>query len=293
MRWLDLIMLAAYLAGMAWIGVRFARRQTSTETYFTARRSIPWWAVGMSMMATLVSSVTFVGYPGSSYGKDWSLLVPGFLVVGVLAITGAVLIPFYREAVRMSAYEYFGQRFGHPTRLYASAAFSLGHFGKMAFIYYLVALTAHSMTGWSLDATILLTGAVTVFYTVIGGIEAVIWTDVVQGFIMWAGIIVCLAYLLFLPPGGPAAVFAIAADQTLVQRYLEARSDRAALKGISFGALLTLPVWTLFMLIGACTWAFYRLTGEKLPAYITKADQVFPHSLSTHIPPGMAGIFMA
>lgn len=329
MRFADLFVVAVYMVAMAWIGIRLSRRQTTTEAYFVARRSVPAWAIGMSMMATLVSSVTFIAYPGSSYAGDWSLLIPGFLLIAVLALTGAVLIPFYRQAVGMSAYEYFGKRFGSPVRVYGSIAFSLGHFGKMGFVYYLVALTANSMTGWNIDLIILAIGIVTVYYTLIGGIEAVIWTDVVQGFIMWAGIFICLGYLLFLPPGGPGAVFALAAennkfslgsldwdfsrktipvlavygffwflqkycaDQTLVQRYLVAKTERSALRGVAYGALQTVPLWALFMLIGTCTWAFYKLTGVALPAFITKADQVFPHFLSTQIPVGLAGLFMA
>ena len=78
-----------------------------------------------------------------------------------------------------------------------------------------------------------------------------------------------------------------------MQRYLVAKTDRDALKGVSMGALLCVPVWTLFMLIGTCTWSYFKLTGEKLPAYITKADQVFPYFLSSHLPVGMAGLFMA
>ncbi|MBI4893627.1 MAG: sodium:solute symporter [Acidobacteria bacterium] len=328
-RFLDLLVVVAYMAGMAWIGIRFSRKQTSTESYFVAKRAIPSWAMGLSMLATLISSVTFVAYPGSSYAKDWSLLVPGFLVVGVLVLSGSVIIPFYRHAVGMSAYEYFEKRFGRPTRVYASLAFTLAHFSKMGFVFYLMALTINSITGWSIDWVIVVTGAVMVFYTLIGGIEAVIWTDVIQSFVCWAGVFVCLGYLLFLPPGGPAAVFRLAAenhkfnlglpgwsfseptlpvlilygffwylqrytaDQTLVQRYLVAKSDRAALKGVSLGALLCLPVWALFMLVGTCTWAFFRLTGEKLPAYITKADQVFPYFIGTHLPAGVSGLFMA
>jgi SSS family solute:Na+ symporter len=83
------------------------------------------------------------------------------------------------------------------------------------------------------------------------------------------------------------------ADQTIVQRYLIAKTDRSAVRGIAYGALQTVPVWILFMLIGTCTWAYYQLTGTALPAHITKADQVFPYFLSTQIPVGFAGVFMA
>lgn len=329
LRWLDAATTAVYMAVVVLIGLRFSRRQTSTEAYFVARRSVPAWAMGVSLFATLISSVTFVAYPGSAYAGDWSLLVPGIMVVAVLALVGSVIIPFYRRAVGLSAYEYFGRRFGTVARLYAATAFSLGHFSKMGFVYYLLALTIDRMTGWGVDRLILLVGAVTIFYTVIGGLEAVIWNDVLQGFVLWIGILVCLGFLLLLPPGGPRAVLELAwesgklslgdpaldlsrptilvlaiygffwylqkyaADQTVVQRYLVARSDRLALRGVALGALLCVPVWTLFMLIGSCTWSYYQLTGEKLPATVTKADQVFPHFLATHIPPGLAGLFVA
>src|ERR1700734_395690 len=115
MRWLDLLIMLAYLAAMVSVGLRFSRKQTSTEEYFVAKRSIPSWAMGFSIVATLITSVTFVAYPGSSYGGNWSLLVPGFMVVVALALGGAVIIPFYRHVIGMSAYEYFGKRFGRPT----------------------------------------------------------------------------------------------------------------------------------------------------------------------------------
>jgi SSS family solute:Na+ symporter len=329
LRWLDVFIVGAYILGLTAIGLRFSRKQTTTEHYFMAKRSIPSWAMGMSFMATLVTSLTFVSYPGAAYGKDWSLLVPGLLVIGVLGLVGTIIIPFYRQAVGMSAYEYFGKRFGLPTRVYSSIAFALAHFSKMGFVFYLLALTINSMTGWNMDQVIIGAGLLTIFYTLKGGLEAVVWTDVLQGFVLWAGVFVCLAYLLFLPPGGPSAVLALAAanhkfslgewsfdfskptipvlliygffwylqkytaDQTIVQRYLIAKSDRGALRGVGLGAFLCVPAWALFMMIGTCTWTFYRLTGEKLPAYITKADQVFPHFLSTHLPVGMAGLILA
>lgn len=146
---------------------------------------------------------------------------------------------------------------------------------------------------------------------------------------MWAGIAVALGFLLFLPAGGPAAVFGIAAqngkfglgspdfdftrptipvailyglfwygqryvaDQTMVQRYLLAKSDRGARKGVAMGAFLCVPVWAFFMLIGTCVWSFFQLSGEMIPASITKADQMFPYFLSVHLPPGVLGLLLA
>ncbi len=330
LRLLDLIVVLLYMGAMVVIGLWFARRQTSTETYFVAKRSIPHWAMGVSIYAAIISSITFTGYPGSAYAGNWNELVPGFMVVGVLILVGAVIIPFFRHAVGMSTYEYFGKRFSYPVRAYSALAFTVGHFSKMGFVIYTLALTISAMTAWNIYAVMLGTGLVTIFYTVIGGMEAVIWTDVIQGFIKCIGILVCLGFLLYLVPGGPSAAFNLAwehhkfslgsldfdltkkssvwvmtlygffwylqkytADQTLVQRYLVAKSDREALKGVALGALLCVPAWALFMLMGTLLWAYYRLSGDVLPPHVDNADKIFPHFLATKIPAGLAGLFMA
>jgi SSS family solute:Na+ symporter len=329
LRWIDLTILLAYLATLMIIGLRFSRRQNTTETYFVAKRSIPAWMMGLSLLATLISSVTFIAYPGAAYSGNWSLLVPGFMAVISLVLVGAVLIPFYRHVVQMSAYEYFGKRFDYGIRVYGSIMFALGHFTKMGFVVYLLALTVSSMTGWTTDYVIVALGAITIFYTLIGGMEAIIWADVVQGIILWIGALVCIVILLLLNPGGTTGAFHLitsqgkmslgspalnlrqptilvlalygfffylqkySADQTVVQRYLVGKSDRDALKGIALGASLCVPAWAIFMLIGSLLWAFYKQTGEALPAFITKGDQVFPHFISTHIPAGVAGVFLS
>jgi SSS family solute:Na+ symporter len=328
-RWIDLAIVLAYLLTMLGVGFLFSRKQVSTDAYFVAKRSIPSWALGLSLTTTLVTSLTLVGYPGSAYAKDWSSLIPGLMVPVVLVLIGGIVVPFYRQAVKMSAYEYFGRRFGRGVQVYSSFVFSLAHFSKMGFVLYLLALTLNSVTGWNTDRVIVAVGLVTVAYTLIGGVEAVIWSDVIQAFVLWAGVFVSLGYLLFLPPGGPAAVFSEAwqhqkfslgsprfdlsqptivvliiyglfwylqkytADQTVVQRYLVAKTDQSAKRGIAFGGLMCIPVWSVFMLIGSCTWAFYRLTGERLPSYITKGDQVFPYFVTMHLPIGMSGLFLA
>jgi SSS family solute:Na+ symporter len=334
MRWPDLVVVLVYLGAMVVVGLRFARRQTSTEAYFVAKRSIPSWAMGISIYAALISSITFVAYPGSAFAGNWNELVPGFMVVGVLILVGLVIIPFFRHAVGMSAYEYFGKRFGYKVRAYSALAFTAGHFSKMGFVIYSLAVTITAVAGLrepqAIFWVILGTGVVTVFYTVIGGLEAVIWTDVIQGFVKCIGIFICLGFLFYLIPGGAGAAFKLAwdnhkfslgrldfgltregsiwvmslygffwylqkytADQTLVQRYLVAKSDRDALKGVALGALLCVPAWALFMLIGTLLWAYYQLSGEVLPAEVAKPDQVFPHFLATKIPAGLAGLFMA
>lgn len=329
MHWQDVLVVVFYLMALVAIGLRTSRRQTTTARYFVAERSIPGWAAGMSLLATIITSVTFIAYPGAGFAGNWNLLVPGIMFVVVVAMIGGVIIPFFRHVVSMSVYEYFGRRFGKGVRMYASFTFAIGHFSKMGFVFYLLALSVSGITGWPIHVMIVVLGAITVFYTLIGGLEAVIWTDVLQGFVLWSGVIMTISILLFgsrLRASAILHVIAVhhkmslgslrfdlsaptiwtlclygfffylqkyTADQTVVQRYLAARTDKEAIKGIGMGALLCLPAWTAFMLIGSLLWGFYQLSGERLPATITKPDEVFPHFMVTHMPLGLAGLFLA
>lgn len=336
LRTLDLLVIAIYFAVVAAIGIKFARRQTTTEAYFVARRSIPSWAMGLSVFATIISSITFIAYPGAAFKGNWNQLVPGFMAVGVLLLLGTVLISFFRHAVGMSAYEYFEKRFGYGARAYSALAFTAGHFSKMGFVLFTITTAICGMTGWDKYHVIVGVGLLTVVYTLFGGLEAVIWTEVLQGIVKIAGVCVVIGVLLAIMPGGAGAGLHLAAenkkfslgsfdfnlaangnfwvmllygaffylqkyaaDQTLVQRYLVAKNDRAALNGVAFGALLCVPAWTAFMLVGTLLWAYYQLSGEILPAQILDAhgqviaDRVFPFFLATKIPAGLAGIFMA
>lgn len=325
----DTLIIAAYMIVLVGIGIRVAGRQKTTDSYFIAGRTVPGWAAGLSLLATIITSVTFIAFPGAAYAGDWNLLVPGILFVFVIISIGPVIVPFFRHVVSMSVYEYFGKRFGPGVRMYSSFAFAAGHFAKMGFVFYLLALAVAGFTSWSIAFLIVGLGVITIFYTFIGGLRAVIWTDVVQGFLLWTGIAVTLILLLLSPHAQPAAMFHLlaanhklslgsfefdlarptfwtmalygffyylqkyTADQTVVQRYLAASSDRSALRGIAMGASLCLPVWTAFMLIGSLLWAFYHLSGQSLPAALTRADQVFPYYMVTQMPVGVAGLFLA
>lgn len=326
---IELAVVAVYMVVLVLTGLFFARRQTSTDMYFVAKRSIPGWAMGLSMFATIITAVTVVAYPGAAYAGNWHLLVPGFMVIGVLALVGFIVIPFFRRVVGMSAYEYFGMRFGPGVRLYASLTFAVGHFSKMAIVQYLLALTIGSMMGWKMLPIIAVEGTATIVYTLLGGIEAVVWTDVLQSGVLWLGLLVTLGFLLFMPSSHPYELFALAArehkfslgttawsltkpgilvlllygfffylqkytaDQTLVQRYLLPRTDRQALRGVALGALLCVPVWGLFMLLGTLLWSYYHLSPAKFPAYIHRSAQIFPYFLSTHFPPVLVGLLLA
>src|ERR1041385_274750 len=213
LRWPDLLVIALYFVVVAGIGFWFSRRQTSTEAYFVARRSIPHWAMGLSMFATIISSITFISYPGAAFKSDWHQLVPGFMAVGVLLVVGTILISFFRHAVGMSAYEYFEKRFGYGARAYSALAFTAGHFSKMGFVLFTITTAICGMTGWDKYYVIVSVGFVTVFFTLIGGLEAVIWTEVLQGIVKLAGVVVVIGVLLAIMPGGAGAAFHLAAGK--------------------------------------------------------------------------------
>src|SRR5277367_4840766 len=138
MHLVDILIIAAYLLTLIAIGVRVSRGQKTTDTYFVAGRSVPGWAAGLSLLATIITSVTFIAYPGAAYAGDWSLLVPGIMFVAVIAGIGMVVVPFFRHVVTISVYEYFGKRFSSAVRSFSSLAFATGHFAKMGFVFYLL-----------------------------------------------------------------------------------------------------------------------------------------------------------
>ena len=212
MQFLDYIVVVAYLGLVVALGLHFSKRQKDTETYYAGGRRIPFWAVGMSILATLISSITFLAYPGAGYSGHWVLLVQGLMVPIVLVGLIWFIVPMYRKVIGISAYEYFEKRFGFFGRIYGSVAFFFAHFTKMGTVFYLLAVALATMT--RLDTiipggtywVIIVLGVLVILYTLLGGIEAVVWCDVIQGFMLVAGGLICVAVLFFVPEGGPVAV---------------------------------------------------------------------------------------
>ncbi|MBN1507091.1 MAG: sodium:solute symporter [Sedimentisphaerales bacterium] len=328
LHWIDYAVVGGYLAVIVWLGVHFSRRQTSTNEYFAGGRSVPAWAIGMSLLATLISSVTFLAYPGEGFSGNWIRLVQGLAVPVVLIFVVWFIVPMYRRFIGLSAYEYFEKRFGYFARLYSSLAFIMAHFTKMGSVFYLLALALASMTGMNTYHVIIALGIVTILYTLVGGIEAVIWSDVIQGCILVGGGLICVSVLLFRPEIGPGAMLRQAwengkmsmgpydwsftrltfwvmaingvfyaiqkygTDQTIVQRFLAAKSDKSAIRAALMGTLLCVPVWTLFILIGTLLWVYYQQTAAQLPADVT-GDKVFPYFIMSQLPAGVTGLILA
>ncbi len=325
---LDYVVIILSLILSIGVGVYFAKRQKDTDKYFKASGNIPAWAVGMSILATLISSVTFLAYPGAGYKSNWILLVQGLMVPVVLVFMIWFVVPLYRKVIRLSAYEYFERRFGFFARLYGSLGFILVHFSKMGTVFFLLTLAISNLTGINVFVVLWILGVSVVILTFLGGIEAVIWLDVIQGFLLILGGLLSVGIILFKPAGGPGNVlrmiwesgkvnfgpydinfvnltFIVMAingifyaiqkygtDQTIVQRYLTAKSDKSAIKASLMGVLLCVPVWTLFMFIGTGLFVFYKITNAALPPDIT-AEGVFPHFILTQIPVGLTGLIIS
>ncbi|KJD34327.1 sodium transporter [Tamlana nanhaiensis] len=328
LHWIDIVIVILTVIITLGAGFYFARKNKSTKQYFFGSNNIPAWAIGMSIFATLISSVTFLAYPSAAYKSNWILLVQGLMVPIVLVCFIWVLVPLFRKVIKLSTYEYFERRFSPFARMYSSLAFVLTHFSKMGTVLYLVSLALATLTGIDVTIYIVFLTIIILFLTLLGGIEAVIWMDVIQGFLLIGGGLLCVFILLFKTDAGAGFMLSEAVnlkkidfgpydfsfseltfwvmvingafyalqkygtDQTIVQRYLTAKTDKDAKKAAYFGVFASVPVWTLFMLIGALLYVFYNSGGAQLPENLT-ADQVFTYFIGTELPVGAVGLVLA
>lgn len=213
LHWIDATILAVSILIAVIVGIYFSKKQKSTDAYFAASGNVPAWAVGMSMFATIISSVTFLAYPGAAYGGNWILLVQGLMVPIILVGLIGTIVPLYRKVIKLSTYEYFERRFGVFARFYSSVAFILENFSKMGAVLYLMGLAMAMFTGgMDINTIIILVGVVIIVLTYLGGMEAIIWMDVVQGFLLIGGGLITIIMLFCLTDGGPATIFSVAAE---------------------------------------------------------------------------------
>ena len=309
-----------------YFGFRFSKNQNTTKAFFIAQGRVPTWAIGLSLLSTLISSVTFLAYPGTGYSSNWILLVQGLMVPVVLLGVIWFIVPLYRKVIRLSTYEYFEQRFGSFARYYSSIAFVLRQFSGMGTVLFLLAIALNNIMGGNMMLVVCVVGLIIISVNLLGGIEAVIWLDVFQGFMLFASGIICFGVLLFSTQGGPTEVFRVAAangrtgfgpydldftkltlivmiingafyaiqkygtDQTVVQRYLTAKTDRGAIRASMMGILLTVPVWMIFMFIGTALFVFYK--QQPLPEGL-RAEAVFPYFIKTRLPVGVVGLILS
>ena len=328
LRLIDLLTIAVYLAAVAGAGLWAARKNDSTDSYFLGKKGFSGIVIALSMVGTSLSSITFLALPAAAFALDWRLLVSNWAMPlgAVLAIL--VFVPFYRRARVVTAFEFLEARFGRWARLYAACSFILFQWIRVGSVLFLVSVPVALLLGVATPWVIVLGGLALMAYTVSGGFDAVVWTDVIQILVLIAGGILAFVYLALRMPGGLDEGFALAwdagkfhlgewsfdltertaptllilgligwtgsyaTDQTVVQRIVAARSDREARKAVWLAVLLSLPVWTFFYLLGTGVWSFYQLSPDPAVASMN-ADQVFPHFILTQLPQGVSGLIVA
>lgn len=328
--WINYATVVAYLLGMVLIGWWCSRRNKSTDDYFRAGGRIPWWAAGMAIYATMLSSMTFMAIPAKSYATDWTFIWANIPILLIAPIIVTVYLPFYRRLNVTSAYEYLERRFNLPVRLYGSAAFILFQLGRQAVVLLLPALALSAVCDLNVSTCIILMGVLCVVYTVMGGMEAVIWTDVVQTVVLLGAALITLVLIIGGTDGGVAGFFKTASennkfhmfnwtlspsvtanafwvifignifanlvpytsDQAVVQRYMTTQSEKKAARSIWFNAILALPSSILFFAIGTALFVYYKNHPAQLdPSQAT--DSIFPVYIVQNLPVGIAGLVIA
>lgn len=325
---INLSVVALFLLGMAGMGVYFLKRNNSSEEYFLGGRKIPGWALGLSMVGTSISSITFLALPAAAFVLDYRQLTPNLFMPVAALIACWIFIPFFRRGLKTTAYEYLESRYGTGIRIYAALYSLLGQLLRLAIILYLVVLPLSEMLDISESTAILAFGVITCFYTVFGGIEAVVWTDVVQTVILLGGGLLCVAAVAFQLPGGLPQILEIgmeydkfslgpldfsfsertfwvmsligfigfisefSSNQNVVQRYIAAPTLREARKATLICIVMSLPTWIFFFFIGSCLFAYYKVFPSAEVAAM-KPDDVLPHFILTEIWPGVGGVIIA
>jgi len=310
------------------VGLYFARRNATTEEYFVGNRSFSGWVIGLSMLGTIISSATFLALPAAAYVLDWRQLTVNLVLPFVAIVAVVYFIPFFRQNYLTSAFEYLGLRFGKAPRLYGTCSFIALQLIRMSQILFLVSLPVQFLSGAPIEWVIICTGGFIAFYTIAGGIEAVIWTDVIQAIVLILGGLLCLVLIGMDLPGGFEQIIEIGkaqdkfslgsfewdlaertfwtvlilgiinwlmiygGDQNMVQRYAAARSTREARKATVLYSMLALPMWVMFFFVGTSLFAYYAVFPESVVAGL-EPDQILPYFILTKMPAGVAGIIIS
>ncbi|MGV8879402.1 MAG: sodium:solute symporter [Sphingobacteriaceae bacterium] len=296
----DLMIIGLYLAGMIAVGIYFSRKNKSSEQFTKASGRIPGWAIGFSIYATFLSSNTFLGVPGKAFGSNWNAFVFSISMPLAAWIASKYFVPFYRNIGGVSAYSHLEKRFGAWARTYVVICFLLTQLARMGTIFFGIALSLQALTGYSMASIMLVVGVCIIIYTVLGGIEAVIWTEVVQAVVKTLGALLIIYLIIADMPGGISRIIEIGQqdhkfnlgsfspdftestfwvvlfygffinlnnfgiDQNYVQRYHTATSSKEASKSIWLSVWLYVPASFLFFIIGSCLYAYFQVHPELI-----------------------------
>ncbi|MBO0863096.1 MAG: sodium:solute symporter [Chloracidobacterium sp.] len=308
MRLLDWAIVAAYLIYIVYDGLRLTKRSNEVEGYFLANRSLPWWAVGLSVMATQMSAITLVGTTGQAYADGMRFIQFYFGLPVAMVILCVTVVPFFYRAKVYTAYEYLERRFDSKTRALASACFLFQRGLSCGVIIAAPSVVLSIALGWSDWQTVLAIGLIMTFYTMFGGVQAVTWTDVKQMVVVFIGLLIVLFIIVSKFPAGVSVGAALnlagsvgrvktvdtsfdprqtytlwsgligglflmlsyfGCDQSQVQRFLTARSVSEGRVSLLMSAFIKIPMQFLILFIGVMVFVFYQFTQ---PPMIFKAD---------------------
>ena len=325
---LDNAVLIFYIVLVVGMGSFFFRGQHNTEDYFLAGRRMPWVAVGISIFATLFSAISLLGSPGWVYDNDLTL---GLTLVTIPICTPIVIwvfLPFYHRLRVFTAYEYLERRFNPSVRLASSLLFLFMRGSYLAVVIYAPSLVLSTVTGLELKWTIFIIGGLATLYTLLGGMKAVIWTDVVQVTVLFGGLIMVTAVLILRVDGGVGEIVAVASqdgpfhvetswgtwaevtlwavlvngffihlsmygvDQMTLQRCLTTPTLRAGRNSMLLNAIMVLPAALLLLFVGGALYVFYQQFPARLGEGL-RGDAVLPHFVIHELPPGVSGVFIA
>lgn len=323
------IVLFAYLTGMLVLGYVFMLRNKSTNDFFRGGGRIPWWAAGISIYATMLSAMTYMGIPAKAYATNWTYypILATTIVVGLFVIR--YYLPYFRRLNITSAYEFLELRFNQPTRLFASFMFMLYMLARTALVLYLPSLALSAVTGIDVTLCILMMGLVTIIYCTTGGIEAVIWGDVIQGIVLVGGAFFLAFWLVGHTEGGVEGFLSIArehhkmqlfdwswdyrtatawvaivggmannlisytSDQSVIQRYVTTKDEHSASRGILLNGMMCICISIVFYVIGTGLFTFFQTHPGELDAELAKGDRILPFFMMKEMPQGLAGLLIA
>lgn len=327
--WINYLVLGLYFAGMLYLGFYFVKKDGDVDDYFKAGGRIPWWAAGISIFATTLSAITFISIPAKAYATDWHMLVFQFCIILIAPLVIQYFLPFFRRFNLSTAYQYLELRFNSTLKWLASALFILFMVTRIAVVLYLPSLALNAVTGFDIYLSIILMGVVTIVYCTSGGIEAVVWGDVIQGIILMGGAIVAFIFMLTGIDGGISGFTEIVishekmhvfdfsldiskpvfwvvliggmantlilytSDQSVVQRYMTTKDEKATGRSIWLNGIISIPVSITFFLLGTGLFAFYYSNPERLAATNPNIDSVFPQFIVGELPAGMAGLLIS
>ncbi len=247
---LDFAVILIYFAVTLAVGYMVGRRAQSTGQYFLANKSFSGWAIGISLIGSIISSVTFLGIPADSFKTAWLRFLPNLALPIVALIAARYFVPFFRRGTITSAYEYLSLRFGGSISTYAAIAFLLIQVLRTSVIAYLLSLLLEGITGWSFTTCLMVTVGVTAIYTVKGGIKAVVWTDVVQTIVLLLGVVVCIVYIVDALPAGLATIFSDANAHHKLSVAHDYNTATASLERVGTGFSLSEKTVLMLLIAG-------------------------------------------